>query len=53
MLVYLDHSRSVGPHSEQAEKIARRLESNPAVKQASAGLNENHGRELMERHTLA
>ena len=55
MLVYLDNFHSVGPHSEQAGKIARRLAFNPAAKgskQASAGLNENYGRELMELHTL-
>ena len=55
MLVYLDNFRSVGPHSEQAGKLARRLAFNPAakgLKQASAGLNENYGRELMELHTL-
>ena len=52
MLVYLDNFRSVGPHSQQAEKVAHRLALNSAVKQASAGLNENYGRELMELHTL-
>ncbi len=55
MLVYLDNYRSVGPHSEQAGRIARRLAFNPSakgLKQASAGLNENYGRELMELHTL-
>ena len=55
MLEYLDNFHSVGPHSEQAGKIARRLNANPAakgLKQASAGLNENYGRELMELHTL-
>ncbi len=52
MLVYLDNFRSVGPHSQQAEKVAHRLALDPAAKQASAGLNENYGRELMELHTL-
>ena len=55
MLVYLDNFRSVGPHSEQGARIERRLAFNPAakgLKQASAGLNENYGRELMELHTL-
>ena len=55
MLEYLDNFRSVGPHSEQAGKIARRLALNPSakgLKQSSAGLNENYGRELMELHTL-
>ncbi len=55
MLVYLDNFRSVGPHSGQADRIARRLAFGPSEKlgkQASAGLNENYGRELMELHTL-
>ena len=55
MLVYLDNFHSVGPHSEQAGRVERRLASNPAaqgLKQESAGLNENYGRELMELHTL-
>ncbi len=55
MLEYLDNFRSVGPHSEQAGSLARRLAFNPSakgLKQSSAGLNENYGRELMELHTL-
>ena len=55
MLVYLDNFRSVGPESQQAGRIKRAKELNPngkLIQQASAGLNENYGRELMELHTL-
>lgn len=55
MLEYLDNFRSVGPDSLQATRIKRAKEINPNAKllqQASAGLNENYGRELMELHTL-
>ena len=55
MLVYLDNFRSVGPDSIQAMRIRRAEERKPDAKfpqQASAGLNENYGRELMELHTL-
>ena len=55
MLEYLDNFRSVGPDSLQATRIKRAKEMNPnakALQQASAGLNENYGRELMELHTL-
>ena len=55
MLVYLDNFRSVGPDSPQAARIKRAQEMNPngkLIKLASAGLNENYGRELMELHTL-
>ena len=55
MLVYLDNFRSVGPDSLQAARIRRAQQVNPngpLLKQASAGLNENYGRELMELHTL-
>ena len=55
MLVYLDNFRSVGPDSLQAMRIRRAEERKPEAKipqQASAGLNENYGRELMELHTL-
>ena len=55
MLEYLDNFRSVGPDSLQATRIKRAKEINPnakALQQASAGLNENYGRELMELHTL-
>jgi uncharacterized protein (DUF1800 family) len=55
MLVYLDNFRSVGPDSPQAARIKRAQQMNPngpLLKQASAGLNENYGRELMELHTL-
>ncbi len=55
MLEYLDNFRSVGPDSAQAARIKRAKEFAPNAKllqQASAGLNENYGRELMELHTL-
>lgn len=55
MLEYLDNFRSVGPDSVQARRIQRVKQNNPNAKipqQASAGLNENYGRELMELHTL-
>jgi uncharacterized protein (DUF1800 family) len=54
MLVYLDNFRSVGPDSQQARRIAMAKQRfpNAPVNQASAGLNENYGRELMELHTL-
>jgi len=55
MLVYLDNFRSVGPESMAASRIKRAQQMNPngkLIQQASAGLNENYGRELMELHTL-
>jgi hypothetical protein len=55
MLEYLDNFRSVGPDSMQAMRIRTAQQRNPNAKQiqqASAGLNENYGRELMELHTL-
>ncbi len=55
MLVYLDNFRSVGPDSAVASRLKRAQQRNPngpLLKQASAGLNENYGRELMELHTL-
>ena len=55
MLEYLDNFRSVGPDSVQAKRIERVKQINPngpIAKLASAGLNENYGRELMELHTL-
>jgi uncharacterized protein (DUF1800 family) len=55
MLVYLDNFRSIGPDSAAALRVerAKQLRPNgPLAKAASAGLNENYGRELMELHTL-
>ncbi|AJY46958.1 DUF1800 domain-containing protein [Martelella endophytica] len=40
MITYLDQFRSVGPHSVRAERNKK------------LGLNENHGRELLELHTV-
>ena len=55
MLVYLDNFRSVGPDSRAAGRVKAVQAKSPngkIAKQASAGLNENYGRELMELHTL-
>jgi uncharacterized protein (DUF1800 family) len=55
MLEYLDNARSIGPDSQAAERVKRVAEMRPngkIAKAASAGLNENYGRELMELHTL-
>jgi hypothetical protein len=47
MLFYLDNWLSVGPKSLAAVAVANK------GKQATPGLNENYGRELMELHTLS
>jgi uncharacterized protein (DUF1800 family) len=47
MLLYLDNAQSVGPDSLTAGRPR-----GPNAKKASAGLNENYARELMELHTL-
>ncbi len=55
MLQYLDNFRSVGPDSSAAARIQQAQARNPngkLLQKASAGLNENYGRELMELHTL-
>jgi uncharacterized protein (DUF1800 family) len=55
MLEYLDNFRSVGPDSLQAMRLKKARElgiGGKALNQASLGLNENYGRELMELHTL-
>jgi len=56
MLEYLDNARSIGPDSKAAERLKMAVEVIPSGKlkqaAASAGLNENYGRELMELHTL-
>jgi uncharacterized protein (DUF1800 family) len=55
MLVYLDNWRSIGADSQAAQRVERMKQMRPdapIAKQASAGLNENYGRELMELHTL-
>ncbi len=49
MLFYLDNWLSMGPKSLAA--VAAANKGKPG--QASAGLNENYGRELMELHTLS
>jgi uncharacterized protein (DUF1800 family) len=55
MLEYLDNARSIGPNSPAAMRVKRIQQlrpDGPLAKAASAGLNENYGRELMELHTL-
>ncbi|MBE7181648.1 MAG: DUF1800 family protein, partial [Terriglobus roseus] len=47
MLLYLDNAQSIGPDSFAAGRPRK-----PGAKKASAGLNENYARELMELHTL-
>ncbi len=55
MLEYLDNFKSDGPNSQRSLRI-KAAENRPGaaarLKQASSGLNENYGRELMELHTL-
>lgn len=54
MLIYLDNTSSVGPHSIAAERFAmnawRRAGKN---RLDPPGINENYGRELMELHTVS
>jgi uncharacterized protein (DUF1800 family) len=53
MMLYLDNSSSVGPHSVAAAQFERRNSMAPPDKRRPApGINENYGRELMELHTL-
>lgn len=47
MLIYLDNQMSMGPDSRAARNIERR---NPGRK---VGINENLGRETLERHTVS
>lgn len=46
MLMYLDNQESVGPHSLAA------MRAQGSGRRATAGLNENYARELMELHTI-
>jgi len=51
MLVYLDNTRSIGPHSDRAKnppKRAKTFAANPPP----TGLNENLAREILELHTV-
>ncbi|WP_419806864.1 DUF1800 family protein [Terriglobus sp.] len=50
MLLYLDNAQSIGPDSPAAGRPKN--PNAPNAKKASAGLNENYARELMELHTL-
>jgi uncharacterized protein (DUF1800 family) len=53
MILYLDNAESMGPDSPAAERAKMAAARRPgANKKASAGLNENYARELMELHTL-
>jgi uncharacterized protein (DUF1800 family) len=49
MLLYLDNFQNVSP---QPGPMAARMRRAAAPKKASAGINENYARELMELHTL-
>ncbi len=54
MLIYLDNTSSVGPHSIAAERFAMNAWRRPGKKHHDApGINENYGRELMELHTIS
>jgi len=46
MLLYLDNHLSVGPHSQAAQRLARR------DSERRIGINENLAREILELHTL-
>jgi uncharacterized protein (DUF1800 family) len=53
MLRYLDNNSSIGPHSQAAERIARRTaDDKEKRRKVSTGLNENLAREIMELHSL-
>ncbi len=49
MITYLDNQRSMGPHSDLGQRVARRA---PETAQGRTGLNENLAREILELHTL-
>ena len=53
LLRYLDNNSSIGPHSQAAERIARRTaDDKEKRRKISTGLNENLAREIMELHSL-
>lgn len=53
MLIYLDNTESVGPHSLAARRFQMTAWRRPNRKRRDApGINENYGRELMELHTV-
>lgn len=51
MLIYLDNTRSIGPHSEWAKNPPKRPKTFAAIPQPT-GLNENLAREILELHTV-
>ncbi len=51
MLIYLDNTRSIGPHSEWAKNPPKRPKQFEAFP-APTGLNENLAREILELHTV-
>ena len=51
MLVYLDNTRSIGPHSQWAKNPPKRPKAFAAIP-APTGLNENLAREILELHTV-
>jgi uncharacterized protein (DUF1800 family) len=51
MLIYLDNTRSIGPHSEWAKNPPKRPQAFAAIPQPT-GLNENLAREILELHTV-
>jgi uncharacterized protein (DUF1800 family) len=51
MLIYLDNTRSIGPHSEWAKNPPKRPQQFAAIP-APTGLNENLAREILELHTV-
>jgi uncharacterized protein (DUF1800 family) len=51
MLLYLDNAQSVGPNSDAARKLSRRVFGFRAA-QRKVGINENLAREILELHTL-
>jgi uncharacterized protein (DUF1800 family) len=48
MLLYLDNHISVGPHSDAARRLGRRVRDD----KRRVGINENLAREILELHTL-
>jgi uncharacterized protein (DUF1800 family) len=51
MLIYLDNTQSIGPHSRWAKDPPRRSSAAAAFPQPT-GLNENLAREILELHTV-
>jgi len=51
MLIYLDNTQSIGPHSQWAKNPPKRRQQFAGI-QAPRGLNENLAREILELHTV-